>query len=92
MREEIRKGIEDCLRFRVAAIEEVENPHGYQLVPEAVVEIVADIVQFLHSKDVVRKVKGELPDHLMEGQVACNKDTYAAMLEHAGYTLTTEEL
>ena len=45
-------------------------------------------MQELSELGVVIKVERELPDWLMEGQIACDKPTYQEMLKRAGYVVT----
>ena len=83
-REEIRENLAEVLSFSHEPDEpewaemDEHKKTGYR--NEAL-----NILSYLHSQGVVIKVDRELPDYLMEGQVACDKPTYQEMLRRAKY-------
>ena len=75
-RKEIREGIEIIL---------FDNSIKGRKYQKNFTELARDIMRMESEKGAVIQVERELPDSLMEGQIAYDKPTYQEMLRRANY-------
>ncbi len=89
-REEIREGIHDIIGDCLIKIGCGEGgcPKAERLETEAQETCIQSLLDYLHSQGVVIKVERELPDWLMEGQIAFSTEDIAKRFEQAGYVAT----